>query len=38
MDVDVLDVRYRILDAPCLKMRFDVIEIKEAKGNRFSEI
>ena len=31
MDVDVLDIGYTILDAPCLKMRFDVIEIEGEK-------
>lgn len=27
MDVDVVDIGYAILDAPCLPMRFDVIEV-----------
>lgn len=38
MDVDVLDIGYTILDAPCLKMRFDVIEIENGKGKRPREI
>ena len=28
MDLDVVDIGYSILDAPCLPMRFDVIEVK----------
>jgi nicotinate-nucleotide pyrophosphorylase (carboxylating) len=27
MDVDIVDVGYAIIDAPCLPMRFDVIEV-----------
>jgi nicotinate-nucleotide pyrophosphorylase (carboxylating) len=32
MDVDIVDIGYAILDAPCLPMRFDVIKVEE-KGN-----
>ena len=27
MDLDVLDIGYAVLDAPCLPMRFDVIKV-----------
>lgn len=31
MDLDMVDMGYGILDAPCLPMRFDVIEVKRDK-------
>ena len=32
MDVDVVDMGYAILDAPCLPMKFDVIEVTRDRG------